>query len=411
MRTFVLLIAYLISTGICVAEQQFEQSAVFDPNPRHLWNEIYGMLHTRPVAGVPSHDPLDPLLLCGSQYLSSGESLERFDALLDRFAREHGESQITENSRRAFMQHDLWTVFDWLYRGCSNASYTGEGYVLSEPREPSERNYQIMAKLVTAIRALALTEGEIAALPDNYLPLKTKLGSSSLPHIELNTLDREWLYLGRSGAPIAASHTLARDGRNVFFELIRVPGGSELVFKTPPHEEPRLVPTGQALPIGTRAVLVRRKILLSKEGDMILSPITESIQARTFTLLKEEPELYEITPLRYFVDPLNSLTKIGDERTEIQSLALSIVKREPRPNEVSTIGKLQSCTMCHQGASRETNALFAISRPRGFGATGWDEPVTKLTKSNPNWTFEVVRKWKRHDSSFGFLSALWLNGI
>jgi len=97
-------------------------------------------------------DRVDPLLWSSSTYLLTGPSHDAFVRALDEFVRSGGERLSADPLKRALLQRDLWTVFDWLERRGGNAARGQD-----DLRRP----------LARAIGRLALTRQQIQALRDN----------------------------------------------------------------------------------------------------------------------------------------------------------------------------------------------------------------------------------------------------
>ena len=190
---------------------------LYDANPQHLWNRLFAVFYIRPSL-LPSRPeypqdstkleqwdrklrdgklPLGPVvkrfeggdtmsLLAWPQtrYYSEPETFARADRLLDEFLTTHGERLVDDPLERAFLQRDLWAVFDHLVgqniarygdgdlvrRGALNRDVYGD-----EPDEvpfddPAavERRGILCRKLAVIIQRLALPQAVTQALPDNY---------------------------------------------------------------------------------------------------------------------------------------------------------------------------------------------------------------------------------------------------
>jgi hypothetical protein len=173
-------------------------------------------------------------------------------------------------------QRDMWAVFDWL-------AFQSETY-------PYQRE-ALKLRLAKIIRRVALTEDEILSLPDNYTPaVESKVFSvdfqvdqpqeAFLP-FDLFHSASAWIPVGREGGPVAMSHTEGFPflGRSVFLVFVRSPDGrnATLDFIRSLNTEPQSV-----LTIGSDVALVRRMLLIDDQGDLILSPLIETIQIRHF---------------------------------------------------------------------------------------------------------------------------------
>jgi hypothetical protein len=105
---------------------------LYDPDPKHLWNRLHRALHIR--AMVPDGEPetpqyaaqtidpndLDPFFWYRHDpyyrqhpYLLSGPAYREALALLDEFLDKQGEVLVKDSLKRALLQRDLWTLFDW----------------------------------------------------------------------------------------------------------------------------------------------------------------------------------------------------------------------------------------------------------------------------------------------------------
>ncbi len=135
-----------------------EPTALFHPDPRHVSNLLYRQLHVRTETGGKEHgfDNLDPLLWNETNYLLTGESHARALALADEFLRTHAERQITDRTKRAIFQRDLWAVFDW----ADEPEWAGL------PHRAERR--ELMARLALIVRSLTLSPDDLARLPDTY---------------------------------------------------------------------------------------------------------------------------------------------------------------------------------------------------------------------------------------------------
>lgn len=152
----VLLWPLLLSPTVVLATQPTPTSTAYDPNPEHLWNQINSVLFTRvaPEGTVYGLEELDILYWRSTEHLLTEPSHSAAIDLLDRFIKAHGERLIRDPFKRALLQRDLWQLFDW-------AAIPGETTHLVQRAELEDR-------LAIIIRGLALSDFEIAALPDSY---------------------------------------------------------------------------------------------------------------------------------------------------------------------------------------------------------------------------------------------------
>jgi hypothetical protein len=156
--------------------------------------------------------------------------------------------------------------------------------------------------LATAIGRLALTQGQINALPDNYA---SRAGATGMPE-DLFTPNGPWINVGRPDGPTARAHVsdMGPGKNSVFFVLIRIPGGHDAglrymerlrAFNGPlwldnpalgrfltPYPNPAL----PQFPEGTEVALVRRALLIDSAGEIVPSRITESVQHRVYRAIE-----------------------------------------------------------------------------------------------------------------------------
>jgi hypothetical protein len=215
-------------------------------------------------------------------------------AVLEEFAREKGETLLDDPLKRAIIQRDLWLVFNWL------------------ADKPEANRKRLGAPLAKVILRLAPTPEQIAKLPDNYAAAVAskrfadrfdpeKPERSYLPH-DLFQPDGTWVCVGRSDGRTAPAH-LTYGGANAFTNstfliFLKLPGGREATLdfltRLSAFDKPLYVPnTDEAShlrnlpnpalpqwPKGTEVALVRRALLIDEKGQVVASPLTESVQLR-----------------------------------------------------------------------------------------------------------------------------------
>lgn len=189
---------------------------LYDPDPQHLWNRLFAAFYIRP-SELPSRpeypqdstklDEWDRKMRTGklppgpvvnrieggdvpgflawpkTRHYSEVATFQRTDKLLDEFLQTRGERLIDEPLKRAFLQRDLWAVFDHLAR--QNIARFGDAglaqrraaipdykidaeEVQHDDAAAIQRRETLCRKLAVVIRRLALSKTAIDALPDNY---------------------------------------------------------------------------------------------------------------------------------------------------------------------------------------------------------------------------------------------------
>ena len=201
--------------------------------------------------------PTDPLLFDGGTFLLEGESHRRAITLLDEFLNQPGES-THEPLKRLFLQRDLWAAFDYA------AWYPDEWvhYSRNEAAAIVLRN-----RLAKAIGRLALTDDELAALPDNYaLAVKSnkfaraRSETRGKPFLPADLFDPKgpWVrFHDDSGKPMAERHFEGVGGRAAHIIYLRLPAGraaTERYLKDLKDKKTKQFPTG------TMVAMVRRHL-------------------------------------------------------------------------------------------------------------------------------------------------------
>ena len=142
-----------------------ETTGLFHPDAQHISNRLYRELHVRKEPNGKEHgfDALDPLLWSRTSYLLDGKSWAQALGLADEFLRTHAERQISDRTKRAMLQRDVWAIFDWTDQ--------------SDLPHQTERR-ELMARLAPIVRRLALSPEELAQLPDTYVRARCRTMNS-----------------------------------------------------------------------------------------------------------------------------------------------------------------------------------------------------------------------------------------
>ena len=292
---------------------------LYDADPGHLWNRMYAALFIRRGADNQTYgeDALDPLYWSETRHLLEGDSNIRATRLLDEFIATHGEKLIQESLERALFQMDLWSLFDW---AATRNRYQQTPFHAAEAQ-------QLSMRLATVIRRLSLTRQEINSLPDNYSSAlahhgfppnfnKEKPEESFLPP-DLFKEDGDWVCVQTQPEPLPAPvHTREFGGRSAFLLFINLPKGrretldyleklnhftepwifdktrmeekgAQLFARVMPHSfnpeiGPWVNPEMPQFPTGTKFALVRRALLIDDQGELVASPLTQSLQMRVY---------------------------------------------------------------------------------------------------------------------------------
>ena len=348
------------------------RAALFNPNPEHISNRLYRQVHVRSTSEGKEYgfEDLDPLLWPETKYLlpkdgttSNQKTLE----LLDEFLRTRAEKQLGNDIKRAIFQRDLWAVFDW-----ASSSNLAE-------------------KLGQVIWRLALSPAEIAALPDTYaMALRRKEFPAAYDAVQperaflppdLFDANGPWVCVGASDEQLAApGHAYHFSGRSVFLVFVRLPGGrqSTLAYlnELASLEIPLMVeeqigghplrvwnPAVPNFPINTEFALIRKMVLPDQHHNLVLTPITESIQirhyreippgtARLASLSKRSQSVSEIKLDRTTLFEGNNSGLRGVTKEDKEFPVFMTHGEDPfESNELEWLPypSLESCTGCHLG--------------------------------------------------------------
>ncbi len=287
MKATLLVLGLLILTPMASAAEKIPPSTVYDARPQHLWNQLNSALFARvaPEGTVYGLHELDILYWQGTQHLLTEPSHSMALRLLDRFIRSHGERLITDPFKRALLQRDLWQLFDW-------AAMPGQTTHLPQRAE-------LESRLATLIQRLALSDAEIARLPDNYATAGPK---PDLPR-GMFAADGEWVIARTNDSesgPLAMRHIAAFNGHSAFLVMVRLPQGRQqtvdylnslrdfegpLVFARQEMNHFRYLhinPDVPQFPVGTEWALVRRLCVIDQQRHIRPTALVESIQLRRY---------------------------------------------------------------------------------------------------------------------------------
>jgi hypothetical protein len=437
--------------GSAAPPEKLTQSiTIYDPKADHPWNRLHRALFVRLgfQGEEVGHDEIDPLLWPQTKHLLSGQSHEDVLRALDEFFKhESSAEQVRDPLKRAMLQHDLLSVFDWssfLYN--HQSSETKVDY-------PAPRR-MLQKRLAQAIQRLALSPEAIQALPDNYaLATKAKVfravfdqDRAGQPFLPPDLFDPEGPWVCVSGStgiqngPTAPVHTNFFSGRSVFLVFMRLPGGRQetlayldklnnipspwiLRNRLPTHktrmELLNLTPDLPQFPVGTQVALVRQMVLVNGAGELAASRLTESVQLRVYRRIRpdpREPKEAEVRKNQSFFEfnlrradliagKNGGLRLVGDEEQAYLSLQFLTGWSDPfeapkgeKPRHLMTV--MRSCVSCHSDSgiySVNSYTLPDTTRPRTDLAL-W--PTTLKDEQ------EKALAWKQKQYDWGLLRGL-----
>jgi len=352
---------------------------LYDFNPEHLWNRLFAAFYIRP-SELPSRSeypndstkldgwdrklrsgelPLGPVIkrIEGgdafafpawqkTRYYSEPATFERTERLLDEFIDTHGERLIDDPLKRAFLQRDLWAVFDHLVaqniarfndpdltaRRSSVPDYQvntfqkhsdhelGPEELQADP-ERIQRRETLCRKLAVIIKRLALPKSAIEALPDNYAAA-THSGRFVTQHDfdpkhdylppGLLTQPNEWVEIDTSSAHLNRDAEEGQmmllawsiRGRSYYRVFWRFPGGRRAVEdyldylqregvdweKTAMYGLVAYKPDVRQIPVGTEAAIVQFMIVLDDRLEPVPTHVVELAHVLVYKNVDGSPD-------------------------------------------------------------------------------------------------------------------------
>lgn len=318
----------------------------------------------------------DPPLWAHGKYLLEGESNKQLHALLDQLTVREAAALIPNSREKALMQNALWQVYD---------------YMTLDLDGQRDARAELRPKLAAAIRLLGMTPDDVDALPDNL----SDTSNRDLP--ALLARDSAWIALSlKSEKPVAAAHfnQLEASSFTVFLkhpegraaglklldELAKVPFPLARNEQGGAFFKPDAVPV--KLPEGTQVALLRRMLLVDREGRAVATPITQTLQIRTRDQRVSEQrermtyeadarmQEFHLDRAKYLAGEKESLVAVKPEEREpviFQAHGVDTYEEQHRGKHPIV---LQACAACH----REPGAASLHSFTRFFSEVAKENP-------------------------------------
>lgn len=420
--------------------------APYDPSPAHIWNRLYDALLIRegPTGAKYGEDSLDPLLWGNTRHLLAQPSHDRALRVLDQFLETHAENLIHDSVKRAIMQRDLWAVFDW--------SVQREPGDVDEPGYQKERQ-ELQIRLAEVLRRLALTSKEVESLPDNYaeaVASKTVAQEYDPDHRDRSFLPPDlfeprgpWVLIsGNSSEPVAKRHASEFSGRSRFLVFVRLPGGRKSTldyFQTlwnfpqpwiPPRGTTDRDPDLPQFPAGTQVALVRQMTLFDDRGNLVPTPLTESVQIRVYRTITASKEnryesedfeelsrrsgqaFYEFTLSRpqLFASKAGGLRTTGRDEREFSVRAddpFEPLAKNLIPLQLRTEPIFLQCAICHSaGGIRSLESRGRLLKPNPL-----QQDLPGKAYGPRWWEYDQTINWKRDRDDWRLLNGYLRTGI
>lgn len=428
MKTFIA-ITMIVAVGaalIARGESAPSASTPYDPAPDHLWNRLNEVLLIRTGFDGKEYgfDEPDILYWVSTKHLLDEPSHQQALAILDQFIKSHGEWLIRDPLKRALLQHDLWELFDWAARS-GQISYGPE-------------RKELEARLAIVIRRLALSTNEIASLPDNY----AQSAQNDLPDLPRGLFETNGDWVNISGGfdrEIAPAHDHFFGACSPFLVMIRAPGGRQTVthylnqldslarvwvYTTNQFSSEEFLTFRSDLPqfpARTEFALVRRMCVIDTDGDIVSTPIVQSIQMRRYLAIDDPARLLVSNrivtrPHQQFFEFRMSrsrnaaLRMVGSHETDFLLFdsqgfdmfeGMPWAQQRPQDRSLNSPVILHDCAACHSAAGiYSVNSYIRLFSPRFI------EPP-KLYGADVNDVIKVAIGWKKEQFSWGLLQGLW----
>jgi hypothetical protein len=378
--------------------------AIYSSDSADCWNRVFALLFTRTISATKTNElsgagALVPLPDYMPPYLRLRVSTQTFDvhedgdraleALYPSFITRRGTAYVlqeparTELARaltdalaerttrsaldRALMQADLWSAFDAL-----------TAIVSADHEDPSRRGTAgtLTPLLAQLIGKLALTDGEIASLPDDYAAARRESG---LP--DLFAPDGEWMEVVM--AP-QREHDRAADFRRSSRVFVKPLRRSE-----PESEILAALERNDAAPHLAAAALLMETLLVDARGRVVPGRLVSDVQIRSFvrdaqgSLRGVDIDEFELSRRQARANSARAFVHLASTAPAYLALAgndygFATPARNRRGETAPILGTLHSrCAMCHgpDGAAFMTFGLIP-------GPHGELPPVIRLRQPN-----------------------------
>jgi len=449
---FALLISGLLRGQSKLPDQTAQAAAVpyknafFDPDLKHPWNQLYGLLFIRPAwdGKLYGLDEMDQLYWRDSTYLLEGDLHQKAVLQLEKFIHSGAAGLIKNPLKRALLQRMLWALFDNL----ANHEARDDSTSLARERRDLE------TRLVRIMKAVALSDGEINGLPGNYQrEVDSKQYPAAFDSDHADTpflpggffLKSDWVEVVDLRSDVVAPvHVRGIDGRSEFHVFMRLPSGhtdtvaylaklndfqphwitdwGKMVSPerlkedpTPPPSvgrPPWVNPNLPQVPVLTEFALVRRANLINAKGDSVESPLVESVQIRVIRDLSKSVPQSET-----FVDFSLDQTKLmqGDGGLVALKKGQKVFERVLEQNRIvsgDSLEKQLSGTSAWNGQFDLMDSCFNCHQGEGIGTMN---TYTQLFREQTVRSPELLERsnpgdsdyWKSQRYDWGLLQAYW----
>ena len=310
-------------------------------------------------------------------------------------------------ARRLIFLGDLWPVFDGLHQARVEVPRDKEATAKAVGRRD-----ELLRRVAGIMKRLELTEDEVRALPDAFqlvgekklYPRSFDPSSTSEPFFPVDLLDKDgpWVTYSREKQPSAGGklHMDFVNSRSLFTLHLRTPdgrdGGVKFLQDWTKSEGQQLVPPGTTL------ALLRRALVPTRSGKLLVSPFVESLQLIVVAPPRDQHVKFTLDRPEFLAGRLG-LKPLGKDdpidTSSFESILLphrmAMEPSKTAPPSESLIARrfktlrevpssLESCVQCHR--TTVEHQLFA--------AFGPGPSKGAFLQSDPDQTAGVIAKQK-----------------
>ena len=370
---------------------------------RRTFDALYDVLMVRHARNGVAYGENEtaPMLFGRSRFPFDDATYPRLTASLDTLTPER--IRTYTNMERAILQRQLWALFD---ATTPSRSFTH--------RPHDSRRSAVRQQLARLIRHLALKRSEIEALPDTLLttanarkyPAAFDVDEPTRPFFppDLTKDSSAWIGYSRGSTPVNL-HAIRGRWRSVFLQLMRLPKGRDATIEYFDRWDNQ-----KTFPVGSQVALIEKAFLISAEGDLVLSPMSVSLQLRAYQnvvqgareattatqsiaefisrprdYMRGKALMSAMSPTDYRVKTLRS---DGGKQDVIELVADPMTSLQIR---------LRQCVECHGGAGIRSLGDFVA--PRGT--------LKSLQRRSEQEIVQATARAKREDASWTLLQTAW----
>jgi hypothetical protein len=230
---------------------------------------------------------------------------------------------------------------------------------------------------------LALKRSEIESLPNTLrstvkakkYPTGFDVDEPTKPFLPSDLIEESspWVCFGRGSSPVNLHSKMVR-WRSSFLQFIHLPGGRKATIEfIEGWKKP------ETIPVGTQVALMEKAFLISDEGEMVLSPMTVSIQLRAYPTAEQsllgadsakQCVAEFISRPRDFMRADALMTPISPTDYRVKVLKgdggkQDVIELVDDP-KTSLQPRLQQCVNCHGGAGIRSLGDVARGRLKSF---------------------------------------------